>query len=81
MKINLFQSYNYSIRSYTLHKYSLDDFSALSYLCENNKLTLDMTITTESLRIKANMGKGYTEYVVIPMSCDQDDEDFLFKED
>ena len=46
LKTNLFQSYQYAPISYKLHKYSLDDFSALSYLFENNKLILDLAITT-----------------------------------
>jgi len=45
LKSNLFQSYKYNMESCSLHKYSLEDFSALSYLFENNKLILDIFIT------------------------------------
>ena len=46
LKANLFQNYHYNLESYALHKYALDDFSALSYLFENNKLILDLLVTT-----------------------------------
>jgi len=33
------------------------------------------------MRIRSNTGKGFAEYGVVAMSCDQDDEDFLIEDE
>jgi hypothetical protein len=59
LKANLFQNYHATSQGYKLYKYSLEDFAALSYLFENNKLILDMTITASLMRIRSYTGKGF----------------------
>lgn len=81
LRRSLFQHYLYNSQRPSLHKYALDDFAGIGFMFENNKLILDLNIQQDNFTLKSTTGKGCTEFVTIPMSCNQDDEDFVFEKD
>jgi hypothetical protein len=44
LKRELFAHYRYGKPAYTLHRYLLDDFTAIGIMFENNKQILDLDI-------------------------------------
>ena len=80
LKKNLFQHYLYTGRGHRLHRFALEDFTIVTSLFENNKLVLDLQLTEDRFTLSYTSPNGRTEFCGVPLSCDQDDEEFIIEE-
>ena len=58
LKKTVFANYDYPNEQPSLYKFNLADFSALSVLFPNNKQTLNLSITNQSLVLEASSSPG-----------------------
>lgn len=77
LKRELFAHYHYSKEKPALHKYSLDDFTAIGIMFENNKQILDLDIDEARFMLTYTGGLGQTQFYGQSLSCDEDDTDLV----
>lgn len=80
LKREIFASYHYNRPKPTLHKYALDDFTAIPIMFENNKHILDLDINRERFLLTYSGGLGLTQFHGQALNSDQDDEALLIEE-
>jgi hypothetical protein len=81
LKRELFAHYAYNKEKPALHKYSLDDFTAIGIMFENNKQILDLEIDEAKFILTYTGGLGQTQFYAQSLSCDEDDEEFVIGEE
>ena len=78
-KKEIFNKFVYNRERYSLHKFAIEDFMAIVYLFENNKLILDLSVTQSRFMISSFTGKGFNSFVAVPLVCDEDDEELIIQ--